>query len=57
MIEASSRLRGEIQDRVVTSDLLYDTMIRNMSQSGIDPRSLSVQSATSQKQVLAEKKF
>lgn len=57
VIERSSRMSGEVGNRIVTSDLLYNTLIRNMSHGEIDPRSIAVRSTTSQQDSIAEQKF
>lgn len=57
VIERSSRMSGEIGDRIVTSDLLYNTLIRNISQSNIDPGSIAVRPTTNQQHTIAEQKF
>ena len=57
VIEKSSRVRGEVWDRIVTSDLLYDTLIRNMSDGDMDPKSIHVNQATSTEEDSARRKF
>ena len=51
LIKQSSRLTGNIGGHIVTSDLLYDTMIRNMSHDTLDPSALGVQSISTAHQV------
>jgi len=57
IIEASSRMSGEVGDRIVTSDLLYDTLIRNVSHSEVDPTSIAVRPTTDLQKTIAEGKF
>ncbi len=57
IIEKSSRVKGEIDNRMVTSDLLYNTLVRNMSDSKMDPKSIHVSRATPLEEDSARHKF
>lgn len=50
-------MTGEVGNRIVTSDLLYNTLIRNISNNSLDPSSLGVHPASAERQLLAQKKF
>lgn len=57
LIEQSSRLSGEVGNRIVTSDLLYNTLVRNMSDGSVDPHSLAVHPTDKQTQDRALKRI
>ncbi len=57
IIEKSSRVKGEIGNRIVTSDLLYNTLIRNKSDGEMDPRAIKVHPATIVEEDSARRKF
>ncbi len=48
---------GSVENHIVTSDLLNDTLIRNMSNGTMDPNLIAVRSADRDKQLSAEQKF
>lgn len=48
---------GTVENHIVTSDLLNDTLIRNMSNGTMDPNLIAVRPADRDKQLSAEEKF
>jgi hypothetical protein len=51
MIRESSRMTGQVGRHIITSDLLYDTMIRNMSRDSLDPSAMRVQPISHDQQI------